>query len=250
MTADADLWLIGTGIDFDRHVTPEARSVLGSCRRVFHLTAFHERLAEYAADLVDWRETYLSARDSAVYDDMAARLLDETEAGGPIGFACYGHPLVFVDTSVRVIEQAPRRGLSVGVVSGISSIDVLCEALLLDPGLAGLQIFDPNQLINLQLHPDPRVATLIMQVSSVGSSALNDAPECPPERLALLRDHLLHNYRPEHPAVYVVYPFLESVPAVRVETTVGRLDTPGAPVYTGMSLYLPPGRYAGAESSR
>jgi hypothetical protein len=192
--------------------------------------------------VVDWRQLYLDSHSTEVYVHMADVLLREGREKGNVAFAVYGHPLVFVSTSVLVINGAKGLGLTVDIVSGISSIDVLLSHLLLDAGLTGLQILEPWTIVEYDEPPNPAVACFVMQVASLADHGLNSFIVCPPERLRPLQDVLLRAYAPDHPAVFVAAPYLPGSRETRVETTVGTLTRAPGDVHTGMTLYLPPAR--------
>lgn len=246
-----DIVLIGTGISMPEHLTPEARAALGGCRVVHHLTAYHDLLCELCpGEVVDWQEAYLAADGARVYDDMAEAILAEAARGPGVGFAVYGHPLVLVDTCNMVIAGGIRQGLSVRVVSGISSIDVLLEYLLLDAGLAGLQVHEVNRMVAGDKVPDPEMACFIMQVGAFDQAGLRRDRPVAADHYAGLKRFLLRRYRPAHPAVLLAAPFRADMPLIRRDARVEDLDRIGEAIHTGMSMYLPPavpGAAAAAE---
>jgi uncharacterized protein YabN with tetrapyrrole methylase and pyrophosphatase domain len=238
-TDSYDIHLIGTGVNVEKHLTPEAIEALQSCRRVYHLTAFHNELQRHCQHLVDWRDFYQSGSDK-VYEEMAAVLLREARAKAPVGFAVYGHPLVLVDTSRLVIERAIELCLTVNVVPGVSSLDVLLQHLLLEVGLSGLQVYEANQLLARRIPLNPDVACLIMQIGAFGSLNRTAARRNHPHRFVALRDYLLTTYGPQHPAVLITCPYLPSMNLVRHTVPMGELDECYDFIHTGMTLYIPP----------
>lgn len=231
--------LIGTGVTPKKHLTTEAINSLKACRRVYHLTAFHEQLADYCLDLIDWREMYEADIDD-VYDRMANVLIHEARDKPSVGFAVYGHPLVLVDTSRLVIESALKFNLSVKVVPGVSSMDVLLQHLLLDVGLSGLQVYEANQLLARRVTPNPEVACFIMQIGAFGSVTRTRTRQNHPKRFVRLRDYLLKTYSYKHPAVLITCPFLPSMELIRYDVCVGDIDKSYDLIHTGMTLYIPP----------
>jgi hypothetical protein len=233
--------LIGTGIDIDAHLTPEAVEAIRGCRRIYHLTAHHERLVAMCpeGEVVNWNELYTSTHDTSVYDEMARILLEDAEQAPGVGFVTYGHPLVLVDTSRMVVAAATARKLSVRVVSGISSIDVLLQHLLLETGLAGLQVLEVNHMVLFDLLPNPYVSALVMQVAAFGARSRTGIRANHPERFVGLRDFLLRAYSARHPVVLITAPFRADMPLILRQTTVQDLPAAHSLIHTGMSMYIP-----------
>lgn len=232
--------LIGTGIDIDAHLTPEAIEAIRGCRKIYHLTAHHDRLAELCeGEVVNWNELYTSTHDTGVYTDMADILLSAAQEGPGVGWVTYGHPLVLVDTSRMIIARASAKKMSVRVVSGISSIDVLLQHLLLETGLAGLQVLEVNHMSLYDLLPNPYVSALIMQIAAYGASSRTGTRTNHPRRFDGLRDFLLRVYPPEHPVVLVTAPFRADMDLIMRQTTVAKLPEAHKLIHTGMSMYIP-----------
>ena len=105
---------------------------------------------------------------TALYQRMAQQVCELGEQQ-PLLYAVPGHPLV-AESSVQLIAQMAReRGLSTRIVSGLSFLEPVCEALRLDPFMAGMQLVDATELAALR--PDeiagkiiPTMPLLIAQV--------------------------------------------------------------------------------------
>lgn len=236
----ADLLLVGTGIDPLLHLTPEAREALSVARCVYHLTAAGPYLATLNDNVIDWREWYLGSAGTEIYQAMAERLIEDARAQPVVALAIYGHPLILVDTSQMVIDRGMQEGLRVEVVAGVSSLDVLLQHLLLDVGLAGLQVYEANQMVLYKKYPRPDVACFVMQVGAFGTKQLTKARPNHPERFVGLRDFLLERYSTTHPAVLITCPFMPGLPLIRHDVRVGELGDLSDLIHTGMTLYLPP----------
>ena len=97
------------------------------------------------------------------------RLQEELGEQQPLLYAVPGHPLM-AEASVRLILQTARaHGLSTRIVSGLSFLEPVCEALRLDPIMVGTQLIDATELA--ALGPDeiagkiiPTMPLLIAQV--------------------------------------------------------------------------------------
>ncbi len=232
--------LIGTGIDINAHLTPEAVEAIQSCRKIFHLTAHHDRLVELCpGEVVNWADLYTATHDTSVYTTMADILLESAEQAPGVGWVTYGHPLVLVDTSRMVVAKARARGLDIRVISGISSIDVLLQHLLLETGLAGLQVLEVNHMVLYDLSPNPFVSTLVMQIAAYGAASRTGTRTNHPERFVGLRDFLLRTYPPQHPLVLITAPFQSDMDLIMRQITIADLPSAHALIHTGMSMYIP-----------
>ncbi len=84
-------------------------------------------------------------------------------------YAVPGHPLMAEASVQLVLRMARERGLSTRIVSGVSFLEPVCEALQLDPYRQGLQLIDATELAVLR--PDeiagkivPTMPLLVAQV--------------------------------------------------------------------------------------
>ena len=105
---------------------------------------------------------------SALYQRMAQQVC-ELGAQQPLLYAVPGHPLMAEASVQLVLKMAHKRGLSTRIVSGVSFLEPVCEALELDPFMAGMQLIDATELAALR--PDeiagkiiPTLPLLVVQV--------------------------------------------------------------------------------------
>jgi tetrapyrrole methylase family protein / MazG family protein len=79
---------------------------------------------------------YEESEVARLYQSMAERVC-ELGAQQPLLYAVPGHPLM-AEASVQLILQLARaQGLSTRIVSGMSFLEPVCEALQLDPYMRG-----------------------------------------------------------------------------------------------------------------
>ncbi len=231
-----DLTIIGTGICLRRHLTLEAYRAIEKARRVYHLTADHEFLAHISQDLVDLTPLYLSRNDFSVYSEIAELLIEETNRERGVAFVTYGHPLLLVDTSQILLRRAREAGLTIGIVSGVSSLDSMMEVLGMDLG-QGLQIFEAENLVRLSANPNPRLPSLVFQVGEFGSTALHE-PARPCAR-GELRDLLVGAYGREHVASLVICSFRDDVSELRTAAPLAVLLSDDTIIPRGSTLFVP-----------
>jgi tetrapyrrole methylase family protein/MazG family protein len=70
----------------------------------------------------------------------------------PLIYAVPGHPLIGESSVQLILQYARERNLTTSIVSGLSFLEPVCNALSLDPFDAGLQIIDATQLAALHTH--------------------------------------------------------------------------------------------------
>ena len=91
---------------------------------------------------------YETAEDfGAVYDRIAADLVERAQHGEEICYAVPGHPLVAEATTRRLLALARERGVPIHIVPGLSFIEPVCASLELDPLEQGMQLLDALDLV-------------------------------------------------------------------------------------------------------
>ena len=93
-----------------------------------------------------------------VYAAIVERLL-ALAATGDVVYAVPGHPLVGEATVRELLARAPRAGVEVRLVDGVSFLEPVCAALGLDPLAAGMQLVDA-----LDPRVDPSRPAIVAQV--------------------------------------------------------------------------------------
>lgn len=176
MSATADITIVGLGPGRAGLLTSEAREALRT-GRVFLRTRHHPTVDELpeASAWPSFDAFYERAnRFEEVYQGIVESLLSEA-AHGPLVYAVPGHPLVGETTTRLIREQAPKRGLSVHIVPGLSFVDVALPLLGVDALSENLQLVDALELVaSLERQPfsagswplSPLRPALVGQISS------------------------------------------------------------------------------------
>jgi tetrapyrrole methylase family protein/MazG family protein len=147
-----EILVVGLGPGRWDDLTIEARDLLLSaphllCRTLRHPTVdgLRARRPDLAIDSFD--ALYDAAESFAtLYPAMVEELLTRATTGEPVLYAVPGHPLLG-EESVRLLRaEAPKRGLVVRVVAGLSYLEPVCAALGLDPLERDLQLLDATRL--------------------------------------------------------------------------------------------------------
>jgi tetrapyrrole methylase family protein/MazG family protein len=125
-----------------------------------------------------------------VYESIAHEVIALGRRAEGVVYAVPGHPCLGEASVTRILELAAREGIPIRIVSGLSFVEPVLEALGLD-GLDGLQIADAIE-VAAQHHPhlDPDRPALLAQVYS--------------QMLASdVKLTLMNQYPPEHPVALV-----------------------------------------------
>ncbi len=95
---------------------------------------------------------------ATLYQRMAQMVCDLGEQQ-PLLYAVPGHPLMAEASVQLILQMARERGLSTRIIAGLSFLEPVCEALLLDPFMAGMQLIDATELAALR--PDEIAGKII-----------------------------------------------------------------------------------------
>lgn len=126
----------------------------------------------------------------AVYEEIAARLLDAARQQGEVLYAVPGHPMVAEKTVQLLREQCQQAGIGLQIVGGESFLDQAFTRLGFDP-VEGFQLLDAGELQAGLLQP--QVHTVITQVYSamVASDVKLTLMERYPDDLEVIVGHAL-----------------------------------------------------------
>lgn len=197
------LVVVGSGIQFGRHVSERTLSEIQQAQVVFCLAdpfalAMVTRLRP---DTINLGTHYASGRDRReTYRDIDAAIMAEVRAGKAVCAVFYGHPGVFADVPHQVIRKTRAEGLSARMEPGISAEACLYADLGIDPGQRGIQSLEATQFLCFDRQLDPQGPVLLWQVALVGDwtcTRLESDREC----LEALVAKLLRWYPPDHEVI-------------------------------------------------
>lgn len=142
------LTLLGLGPGNPTQRTLEAEAALGAASKIILRTAIHPGLEDLTADprvssCDDLYET--AASFDEVYRAITERVLTAAEMGDLV-FAVPGHPLIGERSATGVLAGAASHGFTIRIVAGVSAIDAVAGALLLDPMAVEAQLIDAAEL--------------------------------------------------------------------------------------------------------
>jgi uncharacterized protein YabN with tetrapyrrole methylase and pyrophosphatase domain len=238
--ARGSLTVVGTGIAFGVHLTPQARVAIERADEVFYL------LAEPAAET--WfarvnprshplRPHYASGRPrEETYERMVDEILAAVRSGRNVCAAFYGHPGVFAWPSHEAVRRARAEGFTAVMLPAISAEDCLFADLGVDPAASGCQSFEATDFLLRRRAVDTSVPLILWQVAFIGIADTPVAPAYGPFRV--LVEYLLEAYEDSHKAViYEASPYPVGPANIRALTLADVRDAE----LGGMStLYVPP----------
>ncbi|GFZ34179.1 nucleoside triphosphate pyrophosphohydrolase [Clostridium zeae] len=157
--------IIGLGPGSEEALTLGAMRELKRCANIFLRTEKHPTV-QYLIDEGVKFNTYDDAYEKSstfdqVYESIALDLIEQHKKLNDIIYAVPGHPLVAERSVLNLVNLCKEQGLPYEVLPAVSFIDVMMEALEIDP-VEGLKIVDAFDIENQVL--DKRNGIIITQV--------------------------------------------------------------------------------------
>jgi len=250
-----DVYIIGTGMRGYQQMTKEAEMAVEASDRLYsiHLSEIYgEYLDGLGVDRYDLRDCYSEGKDRVeTYEEIADEVLQGAkESDGPVTFALYGHPMVFVSPSRKVINRAKEKGMTVETRPGISSMDCLYVDLQLDPGQSGIQMYEATDLLLREWELNPEVPAMIWQIGAVESSIHHTSIDDKPERYERIRKYLQQFYPDDHTVVSAqtaIYPTTESK---QYEFQLDEFESMHEELNKIQTLYIPPVRQRPVQNEK
>jgi len=190
----ARITVIGIGPGPTSCLTKEAEAELLRADKIFFRMGSHpvyEWLRGLGKHVVCFDKLYTTRWVDAgdIYEFMVEALLKEVALRGEAVYAVPGSPDVLEDTTNLIRSRAPKQGIEVKVLSGVSFLDQALAAINFDYAL-GLQVVLP--LTHLQSGRfTKRLALMVCQIEAVG-----DSLQTP--RVDLTQEFLLREYPADH----------------------------------------------------
>ncbi|MEN1940742.1 diguanylate cyclase [Luteimonas sp. MJ174] len=238
--ATPGLVVVGSGIEFGRHVSERCLSEIREAQVVFCLTDPFAlaMITSFRPDAVNLGAYYLPGKDRrAIYRDIDAAIMAEVRAGKQVCAVFYGHPGVFADVPHAVIRKARAEGIPARMEPGVSAEACLYADLGIDPGRRGVQSLEATHFMVYDRTPDTAGLVLLWQVALSGDLSCTRL-HAEREGLQALVDRLLRWYPADHEVVLYEAARLP-IEQPRIERL--RLaDLPGARYEEYTTLVIPP----------
>lgn len=190
------LVVVGTGIQFGRHVSQRAISEIEAAETVFCMTdpfAF-QWIRSLRPDVVALQDYYGPGKDRReTYREMEAAITAAVRGGKRVCAVFYGHPGVFADVPHAAMRTLRDAGHDVRMEPGVSAEACLYADLGLDPGKRGVQSFEATQFLVYRRRIDPTALLVLWQVALSGDLSCTKF-DAEPERLQALVDKLAKVY--------------------------------------------------------
>jgi len=198
MTVSTAITILGLGPGRWDDLTLRARAVLEQAASnditVYFRTLIHPTVEALKREIPNLHiESFDSFYDEStswdtLYSRIAEQLCSLAEQQPPVLYAVPGHPLIGEASVQLLLHQAKQRGLSTGIIAGLSFLEPVCAALELDPIAAGTQIMDATTLAALSLDEIagkiiPTIPLLVAQVYNrrLASAVKLALSECYPD---------------------------------------------------------------------
>jgi len=231
--------VVGCGIQFASHVTPQARACIERADKVFHLVDAIAAisLAELNPSAEALDRFYVPARArETIYRAMVEHVLKPVRAGKRVCFVSYGHPGVFADPCHWAIRRARSEGYHGEMLPAISSVDCLFADLLFDPATSGMQLFDATDFLRHRRRFDSASVLVLLQVGLTGE--LHHRASCNHHGVRVLADVLAQTYGAKHEVIlYQASVYAIAEPQIQ---RVAMRDLSSAPITKASTLIVPP----------
>ncbi len=201
--SSAGLVVVGSGIQFGRHVSERCLSEIREAQVVFCLADPFSlaMVRSFRPDAINLGAHYAPGKDRRqTYREIDAAIMAEVRAGRQVCAVFYGHPGVFADVPHRVIRKARAEGIPARMEPGISAEACLYADLGIDPGHRGVQSMEATHFLVYDRRPDTAGLVLLWQVALSGDLTCTRL-HAEREGVQALVDKLLRWYPPEHEVI-------------------------------------------------
>lgn len=246
--APGGLVVVGSGIDFGRHISERCLSEIREADVVLCLVDPFSlgMIRDFRPDAIHLGVHYADGKDRRdTYREMDAAIMEQVREGKRVCAVFYGHPGVFADVPHAVVRKARAEGFHARMEPGISAEACLYADLGIDPGRHGVQSMEATQFMVYQRAPDTAGLVLLWQVALAGDLACTRF-HAEPAGLQDLVERLRHWYPADHEVILYEAARLP-IETPRAERLLLR-DLPGARYQEYTTLVIPPLRESTADT--
>lgn len=199
----AGLVVVGSGIQFGRHVSERCLSEIREAQVVFCLADPFALAMIHGLrpDVINLGAHYAPGKDRRqTYREIDAAIMAEVRAGKQVCAVFYGHPGVFADVPHEVIRKARAEGIPARMEPGISAEACLYADLGIDPGRRGVQSMEATHFLVYDRQPDTAGLVLLWQVALSGDLSCSRL-HAERDGVQALVEKLLRWYPPDHEVI-------------------------------------------------
>jgi hypothetical protein len=240
--AEADLYVLGAGVDFPHHLSIETIEILGRCSIICtnlpegHLSLLPQDLRSKCRSL--WSMYKEGRRRTENYADIVEEVLKTAESNRPLAWLTPGHPLVFDSVSASLLTKARARGWLVSLAPAISCLDTILGDVECDPA-NGLFIQEATALVRGKIPIPPQCSVLLLQPSVFNIDHAVLRLDAPGPDLLQLRDYLLPFFEKGHKCAFVRSGSQFTGPSSIAWTTIDQLTDVPRRDFAGATLFIP-----------
>jgi len=227
----ATITIVGLGPGDPGLLTRAASELLEQVDVLYLRTAIHPTVTALPTrvELRSFDALYEEAADfGAIYERIAAELVERAQSGEAVVYAVPGHPLVAEATTRRLLALAREQHIRTRIIAGLSFVEPVCEALEIDPLEHGLQLLDA---LDLTIDVRPLEAASVQPSDAAWSEIQGIGPYTPPLLpfpLAPTRPALICQLYSRTVASHVKLSLMERYPAEHPVTLVRAAGVDGA----------------------
>lgn len=153
--------IVGLGPGSADDLTIKSLNIMKSANTLYLRTEKHPNV-EYIKKLgINFKTFDCFYEKEQQFEEVYSKIADEVMKHEDVVYAVPGNPLVAEKSVQNILEKAKKNGIEVEVVSAVSFVDAVINALKIDP-VEGLKIIDGLQLEKQK--PDTEVGNIITQV--------------------------------------------------------------------------------------
>lgn len=212
MHSEAEVTIVGGGLDFSMHPSVEACRAIRHAKVVFH-AGCHEGVARWLADLagdadvvdIDTGHYQVGQYRPDMYRAMASRVVGAARESGAVVLIEPGSAMVTDLVTRFVLEAAHGAGLRTRIVAGISSLEHLCIAFGIDPS-SGLQTVLAQELVARRIRLSAGLDTVVIQPGYFDTLWHVGWPQSRADRFDALAETLSLSFGPRQAMALVRFP--------------------------------------------
>lgn len=195
----SSLIVVGSGIKFLSHLTPEAKTYIEQSEVVLYLVndpLLKEWIQKKNANThsLDFLYQKYQLRQES-YTAITKYILDELRKLQQVCVVLYGHPAVFAQPGLEAVRQAKKEGFEAIILPGISAEDCLFSDLLIDPGSSGCQSFEATDFLLYKRKFDVYCHLILWQIDMIGMLGHKKLHH---KGISLLTNYLKNFYSEDH----------------------------------------------------